>query len=554
MQKNKNIAGVWSGHDCSYYVMDGEGNPIVHNELERFNREKEPSGNAVEFLEENFPWVNDIKYLATCWPFHHEKMMYRGQDPSTINSSKLIQAVKDNGGAFFSIGHHHAHAVNAFYSSNLQEARILTIDGGGIEDSKGTTCSLSVWNGNGISVNHIKSFPTQQLNIGGVWTRVTRYVFGLQSGWPTGHQAGTVMAMAALGDGKKYVDDFYRMLSKDFLSASFKPLNQPKGANTGNDPVHPYLNRYKLIAEESDQNRYDLAASLQLATEKYLYEIISKYVLDSSTKNLCLSGGVVLNSVFTGKLWDMFPQLENIYVTPTPHDGGLCIGAAQYVWHDILKNPRKSWEDCFTPYLGRPYFINEISDSLEGKSVIAEVGVTLDRIVDLLEEQYIVSFFSGGSESGRRALGNRSILADPRSIAMKDKVNEKVKHRQWFRPFAPSILRSEVKNWFKKDVDSPYMSFCIELRDDKKDLVPAVNHFDNTARLQTVTENSNPIYFRLLTKWFERTGCPILLNTSFNDREPICETPKHAVECFMGTDIDHLYFADELLLAHKLDN
>jgi carbamoyltransferase len=164
-----------------------------------------------------------------------------------------------------------------------------------------------------------------------------------------------------------------------------------------------------------------------------------------------------------------------------------------------------------------------------------------------------VSVFGKGSESGRRALGNRSILADPRSPDMKNMINEKVKHRQWYRPFAPSILREEVKNWFKDDVSSPYMSFVVKFKDEVLEKIPAVLHFDNTARLQTVTKDDNPWYHNFLQLWNEKTGVPILLNTSFNDREPICETPSHAIDCFLRTNIDFLFFRDYQLLVSKID-
>ena len=182
--------------------------------------------------------------------------------------------------------------------------------------------------------------------------------------------------------------------------------------------------------------------------------------------------------------------------------------------------------------------------------VVAKV-VTGDDVVQLLNDQKIVAVFGGGSESGRRALGNRSILADPRNKDMKDTINKKVKHRQWFRPFAPSILREEVSNWFVKDVDSPYMSFVLKFKESVKDKVPAVVHFDDTARLQSVTENDNPWYYNFIKKWYNVSGVPILLNTSFNDREPICETPEHAINCFLGTDIDYLYFRDYNILISK---
>ena len=174
-----------------------------------------------------------------------------------------------------------------------------------------------------------------------------------------------------------------------------------------------------------------------------------------------------------------------------------------------------------------------------------------EDVIELICNQNIVCVFGGGSESGRRALGNRSILADPRNKNMKDIINEKVKHRQWFRPFAPSILREEVKNWFEKDIDSPYMSFVLDFKKEMKDKVPAVVHLDGTGRLQTVTKNDNEWYHGFISKFKEKTGVPIVLNTSFNDREPIVETPEHAINCFLRTDIDYLYFREPKILLKK---
>ena len=204
-----------------------------------------------------------------------------------------------------------------------------------------------------------------------------------------------------------------------------------------------------------------------------------------------------------------------------------------------------------TPYLGRKYTKEQILESLDSNKQVVYRDCSDSEIVDLLYDQKIISVFHGGSESGRRALGNRSILADPRSKDMKDKVNLKVKHRQWFRPFAPSILREHVQDWFEDDVESPYMSFVSRVKEDCCEKVPAIVHFDRTARLQTVTKKDNKWYYNLLVNWNEKSGVPILLNTSFNDKEPICETPTHALNCFLGTEIDFLYFADYGILASK---
>ena len=218
-----------------------------------------------------------------------------------------------------------------------------------------------------------------------------------------------------------------------------------------------------------------------------------------------------------------------------------------------MENERCVWSDNFTPYLGRTYSKESVLEALgEKKDSINHSEATDEDVITLLDSQKIVSVFGGGSESGRRALGSRSILADPRSDKMKDLINEKVKHRQWYRPFAPSMLREKVEEWFTRDDDSPYMNIVLNFKDDKKDLVPAVVHVDGTARVQTVTENDNSWYYNFIKKWDEKTNVPIVLNTSFNDREPICETPTHALNCYLGTDIDYLYFYDYNVLVEKI--
>ena len=542
------VGSAWSGHDCSFCFLDDNGVPVVHAELERYIREKEPKGDGVAFFKEKFPEeFSKLKYFGTCYP--HNKTSDHEE-----SFEELKSVLEKNDGKLVTIGHHEAHAANAFFSSNFEESLIITIDGGGVENDGQFVTAFTAWTGKGNKIERQISVPIHQLNIGGVWTRSTRYIFNFQSGWPTGHQAGTVMAMAAIGDPSRFKDDFTRMLTADLHLASHKPLNQPIGANVGTDPDHPYLHKWRMIADENEQNKFDLAAGLQSATEELLKSVFDQ-VLDNfkDKRYLCLSGGVTLNSVLIGKLLKWYEgRLDGIFVTPTPHDGGLTLGSAQYIWHQILDNPRVNWNDHASPYLGEIYSKDSVTKAIASNSELVEQsGADVSTVVGLLGDQKIVSVFSGGSESGRRALGNRSILADPRSVDMKDTINEKVKHRQWFRPFAPSVLAEEAKNWFKFDVESPYMSFVVEFKEEVRDKVPAVVHLDGTARLQTVSKNDNPWYHNLLSKWHEKTGVPILLNTSFNDREPICETPDHAIDCFLRTNIDHLYFADYNILLSK---
>jgi carbamoyltransferase len=221
----------------------------------------------------------------------------------------------------------------------------------------------------------------------------------------------------------------------------------------------------------------------------------------------------------------------------------------------VLGNPRIKWQDNVSPYLGEIYSEGTVNAQIqEFKDQVTIHKTDDDDAINALIGQEIVAVFQGGSESGRRALGARSILADPRSPDMKDRVNERVKHRQWFRPFAPSILKEHVTDYFLGAIDSPYMGFVLKFREDKKAVVPAVVHFDGTARLQTVSKEVSPWYHKFLTMWNERSGVPILLNTSFNDREPICESARDAMRCFLGTDIDRLYFPDLGISVMKVKN
>jgi carbamoyltransferase len=543
------ILGTWPGHDCSFCVLDN-GVPTIHAELERYNREKSPQGDAVSFAREILKdEFSDVTHFASAYPTQKTKQY--------DSYSEAVSISQENGGDFHFISHHKAHAAHAFYSSNLSSSIVMTLDGGGVEDDNGQETASTVWVGDNLDLKHVHTFHPAQMNIGGVWTRVTRYVFKLQNGWPLGGQEGTVMAMAALGDSQKYHDDFYKMLTVDVLAAGFKPPTQPKGAYVpGKDPTHPYLDRWARIADQSDQDKYDLAAYFQSATERLVKDFIGSVLEKIPLRSICIAGGVALNSVCMGKIKGWFPgRLDEVYIPPVPYDGGLCLGAAQYQWHAVLRNPRIQWKDNFLPYLG------EVWDAASVEAALSSLPENVTRrhatdatVVDLLADGKIVSVFNSRSESGRRALGNRSIIADPRSAEMKDRVNLKVKHRQWFRPFAPSILADHVDEWFENPQNSPYMQFVIPFKDSAKSKVPAVVHFDGTARLQTVHKHDNPWYYGFIKRWHEKSGVPIVLNTSFNDREPICENPKHAVDCFLGTEIDFLYFPEFSIILEKRSN
>jgi carbamoyltransferase len=302
---------------------------------------------------------------------------------------------------------------------------------------------------------------------------------------------------------------------------------------------------------KDSNNKFHIAAALQRFTEDYLMNYVIMNLDRSKTKNVCFTGGVSLNCVALGKVAKtLIEKGYNVFCDQAPNDSGLSLGAAKYLWYHILNNPRIV--EPQNSYLGRTYSESEIKESIQNRNDLTVVeNVSLSEIVDLLMGSKLISLFNKGSESGKRALGNRSIVADPRFGFMKNFVNEKVKHRKGYRPFAPSVLREHVTEWFEFDIDSPYMSFAIPVKEDKLHLIPAILHEDNTARLQTVTQKENGYYYDLITLFHKKTGVPMLLNTSFNNQEPIVETPKNALDCFVNTNIDYLYFVQEQLLVSK---
>lgn len=491
-------------HDSSFAIYESN-KLIIHEELERINRIKETNDCIITHLESCGYSLDDFDVILT---FPHKN--------SIFYSPKYLEYKRNNPHKCIEIGHHTAHAANAFFSSDFEKSLILTIDGGGwdVFNNAMVDSTITIWEGELNTVQLL--FHTNNPNLGGLWSDCVREIFKLSSGGPPyGSQAGTVMAMTSMANG---------------IILPEQPYNQYANADT--------------------QTKYNLAAGLQKITEDIIYELLKNYLSDNKYENLCVSGGVALNCVMMGKIKTWFPNLKNIFVPPVPYDAGLAIGCAQYYIHQLLKLERPKSGLYNSPYLGRIYNKESVISAIEKNGLSYEI-VNDEHVVDLLINKNIVSVFSGGSESGRRALGNRSILADPRHFDTKDLINQKIKHRENFRPFAPSILRDKVTEWFINDVDSPYMSFAIPFRDEVKDKVPAVVHIDGTGRLQTVTKELNEWYYGFITVFYNKTNVPILLNTSFNDREPIVETPENAINCYLNTNIDCLYFSDYKILIKK---
>jgi carbamoyltransferase len=292
--------------------------------------------------------------------------------------------------------------------------------------------------------------------------------------------------------------------------------------------------------EELTPHHQNIATSLQAVTEEIIFHLLRQLHQKFPSDNLCLAGGVAMNSVANGKIRQNTP-FKNIYVPVGAADNGTCIGAAFYVWNQILKQPRNFILD--NAYWGSEFSDEECQAAFDRHQLQPrqlDQSALLEQVVTDLCEGKVIGWFQGRMEFGARALGNRSLLADPRRADMRDIINLKIKFREKFRPFAPSILEEKVSDFFEINEASPFMERVLPIRPDKQSLIPAVTHVDGSGRLQSVSRTSNPLYWQLINAFYQRTRIPILLNTSLNENEPIVRTPDEAILCFLRTQMDGL--------------
>ena len=460
--------------------------------------------------------------------------------------------------------HHLSHAASAFFPSPYKDAIVLTADGVG----EWATTTVAVGNESDLSIKKEIHFPH---SLGLLYSAFTFYCgFKVNSG------EYKLMGLAPYGEPK------YANLIKDKLihiksDGSFK-LSQDyfdyaTGLKMTNEKFHKLFgqNPRDSKKEKLTQFHMDIASSIQNVTEEVMVSMAVSLKKEFNIKNLCLAGGVALNCVANGKILEK-KIFENIWVQPAAGDAGGSLGAALALWHLELKKKRAEYKDDMQgSYLGPSYSNDEIEQELKNlnaKFQILNEKEIIEKTSESLKNGDAVGWFQGRMEFGPRALGGRSILGDPRSPTMQKNLNLKVKYRESFRPFAPSVLREDVDKWFNMNVDSPYMLLVAEILKDKKITmseeekklfgieklnikrsdIPAVTHVDYSARIQTVHKDTNPKYYSLIKKFKEKTNCSVLINTSFNVRgEPIVNTPKDAFNCFMGTELDKLVIGNFFL-------
>lgn len=582
------ILGVSAFYHDSAAALIQDGEVTAAAQEERFTRKKQDSGFpalAIDYcLEEAGIELGDVDYIAFYdKPFlKFERLLetYVAFAPRGFESfrmampvwlkeklfqksllrNKLKEAAPDYNwdNRLLFAEHHQSHAASAFYPSPFERAAILTMDGVG----EWTTTSLGIGQGNSVEMVREIHFPH---SLGLLYSAFTYYTgFRVNSG------EYKVMGLAPYGE-PKYVDLIMDNVIDVKEDGSFRLdmsyFDYCTGLRMTNEKFDDLFGAPARSPETLlTQREMDIAASIQKVTEEVVLRLGRSIAKETGEKNLCLAGGVALNCVANGKLL-RDKSFENIWVQPAAGDAGGALGAAMVAYHHFQGNPRKLngvMDGMKGSYLGPEYDDDDIAGRLEKAGAKFErlaPDTTIADTAQALADGKAVGWFQGRMEFGPRALGGRSILGDPRDPAMQKTLNLRVKYRESFRPFAPSVLAEDVSDWFDMEEDSPYMLmvadvkekhrremtaeenalFGIEKLNVPRSTIPAVTHVDYSARIQTVHKETNPRYHALISAFKERTGCPVVVNTSFNVRgEPIVCTPEDAFRCFMGSDIEVL--------------
>jgi len=448
------------------------------------------------------------------------------------------------------VEHHRAHLASAFFSSPFDEAAVISIDGFGDFSS----VMWGVGRGNAINVRGSTRFPH---SLGLFYTAFTQFL-----GFPNYGDEYKMMGMSAYGEPSYLpqmrdvvrIEDGEVRLNLDYF------IHHTEGVEMTWNNCEPALGRVysskmadvfgnpREYRSELRQQHYDIAASVQERLEECYFDLLNSVYQRTKQRAVCLSGGVALNCVANGKIFERTPFRE-VYVQAAAHDAGTSIGAAQYVWHQVLKQPRSYVMRHV--YYGPEYGETEIKQALDYAGIQYQrfhEPMLLENTAREIADGKVIGWFQGRMEFGPRALGNRSILADPRRHDMKDILNQRIKHREHFRPFCPSVMAEATGDFFENNYPSPFMVQAYRIKESERDRIPAVTHQDGTGRLQTVERGVNPLFWGLLKRFGEITGVPILINTSFNENEPIVNTPAQALDCFLRTRMDALVIGPFLAL------
>jgi carbamoyltransferase len=578
-----NILGINAYHGNASAAIVCDGRLIAAVEEERFNRVKYAAGfpaQAIRYcLKEAGLTLADIDHVAVPRnPYARlaTKLFYAVRMPSFAHERAKVltkftgipEALalafetdpKKLAAKFHRVEHHQAHLASSFFVSPFERAALLSADGLG--DFASTMWGTG--SGNRMNIDGAIAFPH---SLGLFYSGVTQYL-----GFPKFGDEYKVMGLAAYGEPEQ-MEAFREIVRFDAHSngngfrlgldyfthhrtgpeMSWAEADKtPTLGKMFSDEMPKRLGPVRTPEEPLEQRHRNLAASLQARLEEVYLGMLKKLAERTGLKAVCLAGGVAFNCVANGKIFDHTP-FEQVYVHPAAGDAGLAVGAAYYVWHQKLGKPRSFVMDH--AYWGPSYSRDEIRRAIDSNGV-AQKGFSVTELPEeelvrntaaIIADGKILGWFQGRSEWGPRALGNRSIVADPRRPEMKEILNRRIKHREIFRPFAPSILAEATAEYFEKTHPSPFMTLAYSVRSQKRGAIPAPTHVDGTGRLQTVTQEANPRYHALISAFRDLTGVPVVLNTSFNDNEPIVCCPQEALDCFLRTQMDALVLGSFLV-------
>ena len=565
------VLGINAYHADSSAAIFKDGVMIAATEEERFRRIKHWAGFptlAIEFClreanlslsgvdhiaigrDPNAKMLNKILFLSKhpfeSFHFVRDRFFNRKKISSIEEELAVISGSDKNliKQKIHQVEHHRSHMASAFFASPFDEAAILSIDGSG----DFSTTMIGIGKGTNIEVIDSIDFPH---SLGIFYTAFTQFL-----GFPHYGDEYKVMGLAPYGEAK-YVDQlrplvkwkdnglfeldlsYFRSPAKGFVNYD-EDNHLPIIPSLFGKKIEDAFGKARKKEEELTQYHKDLAASVQRFTEETIFHILQSLYQRTGLNNICIAGGVAQNSVANGKI-TRNTSFKQVYIPSAGHDAGISMGAAQYVYHQILQQKRV--DAVWSAYTGAKFSNDEIEIILKEKNIsykkLADDEL-FDYVTDKLINAGVIGWFSGRAEFGPRALGARSILADPRRLDAKDLLNAKIKRRESFRPFAPSILKEYVDEYFEVNDVVPFMEKVFPIKKEKQSLIPAVTHVDGTGRLQSVDVMVSPRYYQLIETFRKKTGVPILLNTSFNENEPIVNSPQEALDCFLRTSMDML--------------
>jgi carbamoyltransferase len=549
-------------HDAAAALLK-DGVVIAAGQEERFSRKKHDSNfpfRAIRYvLKEGGVRPDELDavgfYDKPLLKFERMLATYVATFPRSFNSfrkaipvwlheklwvpSIIRKELKPYKGPIYFSEHHMSHAASCFLPSPFEEAAILTVDGVG----EWATASYGVGRGTDITLFKEIRFPH---SLGLLYSAFTYYL-----GFKVNSAEYKVMGLAPYGKPVHFdriMKDMVHLNEDGSFKLNMKYFSYDYGLTMTNGAFDEFFGGPPRKPETwMNEREFNIAASIQKVCEEVVLHMVRHLHRETGLTKLCMAGGVALNCVANGRVIRETPMKE-LWVQPAAGDAGGAVGVAHYVYNTIHKRPRgRAWTHA---YLGPHFTDAEIAQYLDGagaKYRTVEDREILERTAKLIAEGNVVGWFQGRMEFGPRALGARSILADPRDPKMRDTLNMKIKFREGFRPFAPSVLMDKAAEWFDIDCDSPYMLLVAQVREGRR-TIPAVTHVDNSARLQTVTREEAPLYYDLIREFERITGVPVIINTSFNVRgEPIVCTPHDAYLCFMRTNMDHLVLGHHML-------